>query len=93
LPAPEWDGIQAVWAEGSAGVALAALRLGHPERASAILDQLEKLRGPTGALPTFTVEIPSELDTQPSLAGTLWVELVRFEIARGAERPTLWRAH
>jgi hypothetical protein len=73
-------------------VALAALRLGHSERAGAILDELEKLRGPNGALPTFTVEIPSEMDTQPSLAGTLWVELVRFELARGAERPTLWRA-
>lgn len=91
LPASEWNAIQAVWAEGSAGVALAALRLGRVERARAILDELEKLRAPNGALPTFTVEIPSELDTQPSLAGTLWVELVRFELARGAERPTLWR--
>lgn len=91
LPALEWDELEAVWPEGSAGVALAALRLGQAQRARAILDDLEPLRTPGGGMPTFTVVIPSEMDTDPSLAGTLWIELVRFELARSRDQPTLWR--
>jgi hypothetical protein len=91
LPALEWDDLSAVWAEGSAGVALAALRLGQAARAAAILDALEPLRTSGGGMPTFTVEIPSEMDTAPSLAGTLWVELVRYELALGAAESVLWR--
>ena len=91
LPALEWDELEAVWAEGSAGVALAALRLGRAARAQAILESLEPLRAADGGMPTFTVEIPSEMDTAPSLAGTLWIELVRFELARDRDQPTLWR--
>jgi hypothetical protein len=90
LPAPTWDRLGAIWPEGSAGVAFAALRTGHAERAREILDQLEPLRGRGSAMPTFTVDIPFELDTDPSVAGTAWVELVRFEILRSADQPTLW---
>ncbi|CAN5544826.1 hypothetical protein BH11MYX1_BH11MYX1_24620 [soil metagenome] len=90
LPSPSWDRLSAVWPEGSAGVALAALRTGHVERARAILDQLEPLRMRGDAMPTFTLDIPFTFDTEPSIAGTAWVELVRFEIARGPDRPTLW---
>ena len=91
LPALEWDELEAVWPEGSAGVALAALRLGQAARASAILDSLEPLRAAGGGMPTFTVVIPSEMDTAPSLAGTLWIELVRYELTRSRDQPTLWR--
>lgn len=91
LPALEWDELEAVWPEGSAGVALAALRLGQRARAAAILDALEPLRTQGGGMPTFTVEIPSEMDTAPSLAGTLWIELVRYELNRGADQPVMWR--
>ncbi len=90
LAAPTWDHLDAVWPEGSAGVALAALRTGHPRRARAILDALEPLRMPGHAMPTFTVEVPLTFDTDRSIAGTAWVELLRFELARGPERPTLW---
>ncbi len=93
LPARNWDEVDGVWSEGSAGVALAALRLGHRQRAEQILDQLEKLRTPDGGLPTFTVEIPSELDTSPSLAGTVWVELLREELAADTGAQVLWRTH
>jgi hypothetical protein len=86
-----WDDVDAVWPEGSAGVALAALRAGRAGRAREILAELEKLRGERGGLPTFTLAIPGEFDTEPSLGGTLWVELVRFELGRDPERPTLWR--
>lgn len=91
LPALEWDELSAVWPEGSAGVALAALRLGQRARAAAILEALEPLRTQGGGMPTFTVEIPSEMDTAPSLAGTLWIELVRYELNRAAEQPVMWR--
>ena len=91
LPALSWDELSAVWPEGSAGVALAALRLGQRARAAAILDALEPLRTHGGGMPTFTVEIPSEMDTAPSLAGTLWIELVRFELERAADQPVMWR--
>ncbi len=90
LPARTWDHLDAVWPEGGAGVALAAWRLGHRARAKEILAALEPLRAPSGALPTFTVEVPFVFDTGPSVAGTAWVELVRFELGRAPEQPTLW---
>jgi hypothetical protein len=90
LPAPTWDRLEVVWPEGSAGVAFAALRQGRVERAREILDALEPLRAPDGSLPTATIEVPYILDTRPSIAGTAWVELVRFELSRPKGRPTLW---
>lgn len=83
-----WDNVDAVWPEGSAGVALAAWRMGHKERARDILSHLEPIRAEGGVLPTFTMEIPFEMDTAPSVAGSVWVRLVEREIARG--RPLLW---
>lgn len=91
VPGNNWDGLEGVWAEGSAGVALAALRLGRPHRAREILDRLEALRAPSGGLPTFTTVVPFEFDADPSLAGTLWSELVRYELEREDGRELLWR--
>jgi hypothetical protein len=85
-----WDAVQAVWPEGSAGVALAALRNGRVQRAREILAELEKLRTRAVGLPMLTVDVPGEFDTNPNLAGTIWVELVRFELNRDAGRPTFW---
>jgi hypothetical protein len=85
-----WDRLGIVWPEGSAGVALAAWRTGRGRRASAILDGLEALRARDGAMPTASVDVPFEFDRAPSLAGTAWVELVRFELERPRDRPTLW---
>jgi hypothetical protein len=90
LPAATWDRLEGVWPEGSAGVALAALRAGRADRAREILDALAPLQLAGGAMPTFTLEVPFTFDTDPSVAGTAWVELVRFELARPPDRPTLW---
>lgn len=91
LPSDRWEGLgRAIWPEGSAGVALAALRLGDRDRARAILEGLEPLRAADGSLPTSTLEIPFVFDTAPSVAGTAWSELVRYELARAPDRPTLW---
>jgi hypothetical protein len=90
LAATSWERLQAVWPEGSAGVALAAWRAGHIEHARAILDELEPLRSDEGSLPTSTTAVPFVLDTQPSVAATAWVALVRFELDRPLGSPTLW---
>ncbi len=90
LPATHWERLEVVWPEGSAGVALAEWRGGHVERARAILDALEPLRADDGSLPTATIDVPFTLDTSPSIAGTAWVALVRFELDRPAAQPTLW---
>jgi hypothetical protein len=87
----DWAELHAVWPEGSAGVALAAVRLGHRERAAAILAELERLRDSAGGLPMMTAEVPFEFDTKPSVAGTAWVELVRPEIEASTASPFLWR--
>lgn len=87
--AREWSELDLVWPEGSAGVALAALRTGRPDRARAILDALEPLRD-RGALPTATRAVPLQFDVEPSVAGTAWSELVRYELARPAAAPTLF---
>ena len=88
----QWDKLDAVWPEGSAGVALAALRLGFRRRAVSILETLEPLRGADGSLPGLTAAIPFEFDTDPSIAGTAWVELVRFELGLPADKQRLWAA-
>src|ERR1019366_6060426 len=90
LPAQTWDRLDVVWPEGSAGVALAEWRAGHLDRAAAILDALEPLRANDGSLPTASVEVPFTFDTLPSVAGTAWVALVRFELARPGGPPAAW---
>ena len=90
LRVDRWEHLDAVWPEGSAGVAFAALRAGHPERARAILDAIEPLRAADGSLPESTAAVPFVLDTLPSVAGTAWAALVRFELDRPTDRPTLW---
>jgi hypothetical protein len=90
LPVRDWSELEAIWPEGSAGVALAAWRSGRVARARAIVDALEPLRAADGSMPTSTVEIPFLFDTRPSIAGTAWVELVRFELGRAPEHPTFW---
>lgn len=86
----DWSDLQAVWPEGSAGVALAAARTGHRDRAAAILIEIEKLRTPGGGLPMLTADVPFEFDTKPSVAATAWVELIDAEIKKG-EAPFLWK--
>ncbi len=90
LAGKQWNDADAVWPEGSAGVALAVLRAGDPRRARAILDALEGLRTPNGALPTMTFDVPFEFDQNPSLAGTAWAELVREELDHPDRSPWLW---
>ncbi|MBX3197961.1 MAG: hypothetical protein KF894_07425 [Labilithrix sp.] len=90
LPARDWAELDVVWPEGSAGVALAAWRAGRVDRAREILDALEPLRAADGSVPTSTVEIPFVFDTRPSIAGTAWIELVRFELERPRDKPTFW---
>jgi hypothetical protein len=89
-PAADWDQLSAVWPEGSAGVALAAIRLGRRDRAASIVAGLEPLRDPSGGLPTLTVAIPFEFDTGPSVAGTAWAEIVRDELAHPDLPPLVW---
>jgi hypothetical protein len=86
-----WDEVNGIWAEGSAGVALANLRFGRSARALQILTDLDEIRAPNGGMPTFTVELPIDFDTLPSLAGTVWSELVRYELLRADGSETLWR--
>jgi hypothetical protein len=93
LPSNQWDAVAGVWPEGSAGVALAQLRLGNRRRAEQILEQLDRMRTKQGGLPTFSMAIPYVFDAEPSLAGTLWVELVRDEFKREDLREMLWRRH
>lgn len=90
LPARDWSELEAVWPEGSAGVALAAWRAGRVDRARGILDALEPLRAADGSLPSSTVDVPFLFDTKPSIAGTAWVELVRFELGRPVGQPSFW---
>jgi hypothetical protein len=90
LPVREWDAFPAVWPEGSAGVALAAWRLGYFKRAREILGELDKLRDPQGGLPCLTREIPMEFTSASALAGTAWVSLVRAEMASGPSRALIW---
>lgn len=90
LPVRAWDDFPAVWPEGSAGVALAAWRLGYMKRAREILGEMDKLRQPEGGLPCLTREIPMEFTSAPALAGTVWVSLVRAEMASGPSRAMIW---
>ena len=77
-------------ARGSAGVALAGWRLGNGARAREIMLGLERARLPRGGLPDLTQAVPFEFENAPSVAGTAWVELVRFEMERGEQQQWLW---
>ncbi len=92
VPVNEWDRVDAVWPEGTAGVALAAWRLGDRQSAERYLQRLEPLRTSDGWLPTLTREVPFEFDTHPSVAATVWVELVRLELARPPQAQTFLAA-
>jgi hypothetical protein len=85
-----WEEINGVWPEGGAAVALLAYRLGHSDRAQAILSELEKLRDPSGALPDFSQKVPNEFERANALAGTSWFALVQAEIKRGKDQQWLW---
>ena len=74
---------------GQPGPGVATLRI-EPAYRPQIVDALEPLRANDGSLPTATIEVPLTFDTAPSIAGTAWVALVRFELERPAGRPTLW---
>lgn len=85
-----WRQIDGVWPEGSAGVALAAARLGDTSGARSILREFAKLRR-NGLLPDFTRSIPYEFSSAPSLAPTLWSALVEQEVEKGRGTAVIWR--
>ncbi|MDB5097190.1 MAG: hypothetical protein JWM80_1611 [Cyanobacteria bacterium RYN_339] len=90
VPTAAWDDLPAVWPEGSAGVALAALRLGYKERARSILEELDRLRETNGGLPGLTRAIPLEFEKAPALAGTAWAAMVQQELDAKPGYVGLW---
>jgi hypothetical protein len=90
LPPGTWDSVEAVWPEGSAGVALAQLRLGDAAGARRTLDGLAPLRDAAGGLPGLTLAIPTEFTTSAALAGTAWETIVRSEAEGRAGALRLW---
>ena len=79
LPPGNWDQLEAVWPEGTAGVALAQLRQGDAAGARRTLAGMDPLRDAAGGLPGLTLAIPTEFTTSPALAGTVWETIVRSE--------------
>ena len=82
------QGASLVWVEGSAGVALAQLRLGRPRAAAGTLDALAGLQRPDGAFPGATRDDPAtSMTSAPAVAGTAWAILVKQALAG---RPSIW---
>lgn len=90
LPPGDWSAVEAVWPEGTAGVALAQLRLGDAAGARRTLGGLAPLRDAAGGLPGLTLAIPTEFTTSPALAGTVWEAIVRSEAEGRAGALKLW---
>ncbi|MGB3857878.1 MAG: hypothetical protein WA912_01380 [Ornithinimicrobium sp.] len=71
-----------VWAEGSAGVALAEHRLGDTSSAQATLDGLDLATLASGAYRAATRDEPQwDMIDVPAVGGSAWVVLVRRELA------------
>jgi hypothetical protein len=75
-PHREWRDLPMVWSEGSLQVALAYLRLGHPERAEQIARGLQPLQQEAGGVRYATMELPFEMSNAASVAGSAWLILV-----------------
>ncbi len=77
-----------VWVEGSAGVALAELRLGRDEAAGRTLRALAAAQLPTGAWPGATRGDPAAgMTSAPAVAATAWMVLVQQARSAG---PSIW---
>lgn len=87
----QWDRVEGVWPEGTAGMALAAWRLGRENEARAMLADLERLRSTDGGVPDFSKQIPMEFEAMSSVTGTAWIELVRHEIDSGKKFNLVWK--
>jgi len=82
------SGVPLVWFEGSAGVALAQVRLGEQEEAAATLSGLMPGALPNGAFPGATNdEEDLGMTTAPSVGATTWV-LLSWQALAG--RPAIW---
>ena len=71
-----WTEFEAVWGEGSLGVAMAYLKLGRTSEAEKIVDEMIKLQGEKGGVLYLTKEIPHEFINVPSVASTAWLVMV-----------------
>lgn len=89
LPAPRWSGVAGVWPEGTAGVAMAACRVGDAAGALGLLADLAPLRRADGRYAGFSREVPYLFERAPALAGTLWARWAAAEAA--GQAPFVWR--
>lgn len=82
------SGVPLVWVEGSAGVALAQLRVGRPEASADTLRALAAAQLPSGAWPVATSDDPAmEMTSHPAVGASAWVVLAR---QAGMGRPSIW---
>jgi len=75
-PDKSWSDVHMVWSEGSLGVAMAYLKAGMKEEATAILKNMRAMQTKGGGLRYTTQEIPFQFSPSPSMAGTAWYAMV-----------------
>ena len=71
-----WTDFDAVWGEGSLGVALAYLKLGKVPEAQKIVAEMIKMQNERGGVLYLTKEVPHEFINVPSVASTAWLVMV-----------------
>lgn len=82
------DGLPLIWTEGSAGVALAQVRLGHADQASATLADLATAALSDGSWRAANRDDAAlSMTTAPAVAAATWVVLAHQSLAG---RPSLW---
>ncbi len=90
-PRKEWRELPLVWSEGTLGVALACLRLGHADRARRILAGLEALQMKDSGLRCASAAVPFQMAEEPCVAASAWLFLVAEGLAGNPTAEQIWK--
>ncbi|MCR4317188.1 MAG: EpsI family protein [Planctomycetes bacterium] len=88
-PRQTWDDLGIVWSEGSFGVALAHIRADNKVRAAQIVEGLTSLRA-SGGYRCASADVPFQMGTPPSVAGTAWYIIVKENLAGNETAERFW---
>jgi hypothetical protein len=90
-PRKQWRDLPVVWSEGTLGAALAYLRMGHAQRARALVAGLRPLQAANGGLRCASDELQYEMTQVACVAASAWLVLVTQALADNPVATQVWK--
>lgn len=90
-PGKQWRELPLIWSEGSLGVALAHLRLRHPDRTRKILTGLRPLQVEGGGLHCASMGVPFQMGEAPCVAASAWLVFLVEGLAGNPLAGEIWK--